>query len=82
MVDKLISLELPFDSKRQIVAIIATHDVLAIGFIFELYLTFSNPYPWVIEYSVHLITQNDTEYSVSFHSDSFYSGSHILYITI
>ena len=45
MVDELISLELPFDSKRQIVAIITIHDVLAIGIIFESYLTLFYPYP-------------------------------------
>ena len=45
MVDELITLEIPFDNRRQIVAIITVHDVLAIGIIFEIILNTLLPLP-------------------------------------
>ena len=45
MVDELITLEIPFDNRRQIVAIITIHDVLAIGIIFEIILNTLLPLP-------------------------------------
>ena len=57
MVDELITLEIPFDNRRQIVAIITIHDVLAIGIIF-VFSTSDYTKLWILNIE-YVIIHND-----------------------